>query len=193
MDDILDGLTFDVPEPKAEKEPEPTVKARTYERGVERHHARRYFSEKALDETLPWHFEPGDCYHIISRGDIDSLTYLRAVVRQQPIEFMLLSTWCMAITDLEEIHEWMQDGYIGRVDFYVGEIFPGSYAGPYNYLKENCIAGGGQVLCFPESFQGHGRLRKIFRLRNRELGKRQHESEDGADLHIHRHRAGRFL
>ena len=113
-----------------------------------RHFDKRVKSELALEKELPWHFEPGCSYHCISFGDVDSLTYLRAIVKQQKIEYCLISTWCMAITDAKEIENWIEKGYIGRIDFYVGEIFQGSYSGVYSYLKDVAKRNNGRICIF---------------------------------------------
>lgn len=128
-----------------EKPQEKTVKVH---RGRDRHFERRIKSELALEKELPWHFEKGEAYHCISFGDVDSLTYLRCIVKQQRIKYLLLSTWCMAITDAEEIKKWMDDGYIHRADFYVGEIFQGSYGPIYDFIKANCLQNGGRIAVF---------------------------------------------
>lgn len=153
MDDLLDfdldiNLDLDY-KPKQEKElPQEKPKAKVYTRGTQRHHTRRLTSELALENELPWHFEAGNTYHCISGGDVDSLTYLRSIVKQQKIQWCMLSTWCMAITDLEEIRDWMRKGYIGRVDFYVGEIFPNSYREIFEFLKRECIQPEARVAVF---------------------------------------------
>lgn len=117
-----------------------------YSRG--RYFERRIKSELALEQVLPWHFENGAAYHCFSFGDVDSLTYLRAIVKQQRVEYALLSTWCMAITDVEEIEKWVQCGDLGRIDFYVGEIFQASYADIYLKLSELVRRCGGRVAIF---------------------------------------------
>lgn len=109
---------------------------------------KRIQSELVLEGILDWHFAPGTAYHCISFGDVDSLSYLRAVVKQQPLEYALLSTWCMAITDVKELEGWLEKGYIGRMDFYVGEIFQGSYWDVYQYLKDVAGRYGGRVCIF---------------------------------------------
>lgn len=113
-----------------------------------RYFERRIKSELALEETLPWHFEPGAAYHCFSFGDVDALTYLRAIVKQQRVEYALLSTWCMAVTDVEEITKWIDHGDLGRMDFYVGEIFQASYAPVYLMLCEMVRRFGGRVAIF---------------------------------------------
>ena len=117
-------------------------------RTKERHFERRIKSELNLEQTLPWHFEKGASYHCISFGDVDSLTYLRVIIKQQPLEYVLLSTWCMAITDVMEIKKWLDAGYIKRIDFYVGEIFPKQYAAVYQYVLDNCLKGGARIAVF---------------------------------------------
>ena len=112
------------------------------------HQTRRILSEVSLEKELPWHFEPNATYHCVSMGDVDSLTYLRVIVKQQPIEYCLLSTWCMAITDIEEISKWLEAGYIKRMDFYVGEIFTSRYASEWQVLKALVQKHGGRVALF---------------------------------------------
>jgi hypothetical protein len=113
-----------------------------------RHLFRRYSSERRLEELLDWDFRDGDCYHVISQGDIDSLTYLKMVIRQQPLKYCLLSTWCMAMADVDEIGRWLENGRIARLDAYVGEIFKGSYASEYAALKPMIERHGGRVAIF---------------------------------------------
>lgn len=113
-----------------------------------RYFEKRVKSELALEETLPWHFEPGTAYHCFSFGDVDALTYLRAVVKQQRVEYLMLSTWCMAVTDVEEMAKWVERGDLGRVDFYVGEIFQSTYAETYLMLSGMVRRFGGRVAVF---------------------------------------------
>lgn len=113
-----------------------------------RHAARRVLSELALENELPWHFEPDVTYHCISFGDVDILTYFRVIVKQQKIKYALLSTWCMSLEDIKEIQSWLEKGYIGRIDFYIGEIFKSSYLLAYKSLIDICKTFGGRVCMF---------------------------------------------
>lgn len=112
---------------------------------VNRHEMRRVLSELALEKQLPWHFEQGVSYHCISFGDVDSLTYMRVIVKQQRIKYALLSSWCMASEDIAEVRSWIKRGYIGRCDFYIGEIFKASYYKQYEELTALCKELGGRV------------------------------------------------
>lgn len=104
---------------------------------VNRHAMRRVLSELALEKELPWHFERGASYHCI--------TYMRCIVKQQRIRYALVSTWCCASEDIREIRSWIERGYIGRCDFYIGEIFKASYYKQYEELTALCKELGGRV------------------------------------------------
>jgi len=110
-----------------------------------RHEMRRVLSELALEKELPWHFEQGVSYHCISFGDVDALTYMRVIVKQQKIRYALISTWVMALEDIAEVKSWIQRGYVGRVDFYIGEIFKVNYYKQYEELNALCKELGGRV------------------------------------------------
>lgn len=122
-----------------------TVKCR---RSQGRYVERRIKSELYLENALPWHFENGVAYHCFSFGDVDALTYLRCIIKQQRVEYALLSTWCMAATDVDEIAKWVQHGNLSHIDFYVGEIFQSSYASIYLMLSEMVRKYGGRVAVF---------------------------------------------
>lgn len=151
---LFDDLDLDLDfqfEPKVdnpEQDPEEEPGTVQVKRMKERHYTRRITSELNLEKQLDWHLEEGSSYHCISRGDVDSLTYLRMIVKQQRIKYLLVSTWCMAITDVDEIRWWLERGYIDRVDFYVGEIFQNSYSDIYDYIKTKVIRNGGRICVF---------------------------------------------
>lgn len=130
-----------------ESETNPTEAGKTVQvkQTVNRHVMRRAFSELALEKELPWHFEQGVSYHCISFGDVDALTYMRVIVKQQRIRYALISTWCCASEDIAEVRTWLERGYIGRCDFYVGENFKVSYYKQYQELIKLCKDLGGRV------------------------------------------------
>lgn len=113
-----------------------------------RHMFRRFTSERQLEDILDWDFEDGACYHVISMGDIDSLTFLKLVLRQQAVEYCLLSTWCMAAADINELERYLELGRIKRLDCYVGEIFKGTYAKEYLMLCGVMDKYGGRICIF---------------------------------------------
>jgi hypothetical protein len=109
---------------------------------------RRALSESRLLEVLPYEFDTASSYHVISGGDVDSLSYLKHVIRQQRLDFCLLSSWCMALDDVEQLRDWITAGKIKRLDCYVGEIFPGSYEREYRALCEVVRLCSGRVCIF---------------------------------------------
>ncbi len=97
---------------------------------------RKAFSETQLLDVLPKDFKDGESYHCITAGDVDSLSYLKVVLRQQNLEYCLFSTWCMAADDIMQFEEWLESGKIKKLDAYVGEIFPGSYKMEWKKLND---------------------------------------------------------
>ena len=149
--DLATDLTCLLPKEESETESRDELNAGKSVQVIKtenKHAMRRVLSELALEKELPWHFEQGVSYHCISFGDVDALTYMRVVVKQQPIRYALVSTWCMASEAIREIRTWIEQGYIGRCDFYVGEIFKASYFKQYEELQELCKTLGGRfVIC----------------------------------------------
>ena len=146
----LPGIESQPPEqPEAEESDEaekPTI--RVSHRYGHRHLTRKATSEEALSNALDWHFREGDCYHCFSWGDVDALTFFKHVLRQQRVLYLALSTWCMAGEDVDDLRRWHQREMLGRVDFFVGEIFPGSYSEVYAGVLDFCRECGGRVAVF---------------------------------------------
>lgn len=101
-----------------------------------RHIYRRAFSETQLLDITPKEYKKGHSYHFITAGDVDALSYLKTVLRQQPIKYAFLSTWVIASDDILQIEEWLIDKKIEKIDFYIGEIFPKSYPFEWEKLKQ---------------------------------------------------------
>lgn len=113
-----------------------------------RHLFHRLNSERMLEEILPADIEIGASYHFISGGDVDSFSFLQWMLRKTRVDRLLCSTWCIAKTDIEEFHRQIRLGNIGRLDFYVGEILPGSFPEEYAQICEICKDSGGRVAVF---------------------------------------------
>ena len=108
-------------------------------KSANRHHMRQANAEATLAEILPVRIEPGDTWHVISRGDIDSLSYLRHILNGvSHLEHVLMSTWCIAKNDLTELNGWIDTGRIDQFDLYPSEIFPGSYGDEYEQYMKMC-------------------------------------------------------
>lgn len=87
------------------------------------------------------------------------MSFLKIVLRQQDLNYLLFSTWCMASEDIYQIEEWLESGKIKKVDAYVGEIFPGTYKLEYRLLRPIIEKYGGRVAVFKNHskiFAGYG-------------------------------------
>ena len=66
----------------------------------------------------------------------------------------------MANHDVLQIEEWLKSGMLKKVDFYVGEIFPGTYSNEYSELKRIITSKVGRVCVFKNHskiFAGYGK------------------------------------
>lgn len=119
---------------------------------------RRAFGETQLLDITGFDFKDGDSYHVITGGDVDALSFLKVILRQQNLEYLLFSTWCMAAEDVYQFEDWLSQGKIKKLDAYVGEIFPGTYRLEYALLKK-VIEGYGRIGVFKNHskiFAGYG-------------------------------------
>lgn len=108
-------------------------------RTAHRMQMRRATSEKHLAEVLPERFEAGESWHVISHGDVDALSYLAHTLKGvSHFDYVLVSTWCIARADLEQIAQWLDAGLIDQFDLYAGEIFPSQYGDEYEMMLDLC-------------------------------------------------------
>lgn len=103
----------------------------------QRYEYRRAFSEVRMLEAMKYvQLQDGCTYNFITAGDVDSLSFLKVVLNQHNLDYMLCSTWCMAAEDILQIQQWHGAGRIKKFDMYMGEIFPGSYKIEWNMVKK---------------------------------------------------------
>jgi len=178
FDDFDDEHDHDGPDPEMEHEPDPAPiiqketadkKKREHtpmryhtERAAKQYEKRRFFSETNLLNEFEWHLEDGNIYCVITGGDVDSLSFLKHVIRQQPLDYCLLSSWCFGIEDVQEIRKWTEKKLIKRIDFYMGEIARASYAMCTKDLSDIAKSTGGRagvfrnhskvILCYGPAF-----------------------------------------
>lgn len=113
-----------------------------------RHELRRANPEAVLAEVLPAPLDLGATYHVISGGDVGSLSFLGRVLAEAPMDYVLLSTWRMAMPDVEQVEKWLTEGRIGRMDAYGGEIFPSQYPSVHRRFSDVLRAHGGRMAIF---------------------------------------------
>ena len=133
---------------KKEEQPEQPLNSAFFSSSCTRHLFHRVMSERKLEELLPYDLHPGDCLHVISGGDVDSLSYLLWLLRKTRVQKLLISTWCVSTTDIQELERQFDIGNVRQVDFYVGEILPGSYPEEYKAICQLCIKTGGRAAVF---------------------------------------------
>lgn len=139
----------ELPEEKPQKPEKRNHRRRTECFVREQHNIyRKAFSETQLLDAVGLDFKDGESYHCITAGDVDSLSYLKVVLRQQDLHYCLFSTWCMSLDDILQFEEWLEDGRIKHLDAFVGEIFPGTYVVEYNALKRVLKPYGGKIVVF---------------------------------------------
>jgi len=115
---------------------------------------RRAYSETQLLDVIPKELKEGYSYNFITSGDVDALSYLKIILRQQKLDYCLFSTWCMACDDVLQIEEWLKKGMIKTMDAYLGEIFKGSYRNEWNKLNEVIPKYGGKI----KTFMNHSKI-----------------------------------
>lgn len=93
----------------------------------QRREMRRAKSEAVLMDLLPPTLEAGCSWHVISAGDIDARSYIEHVLKNQRLDYLLISSWCMAMEDVKYFVGCLETGQVGKIDFYLGEIFPSQY------------------------------------------------------------------
>lgn len=144
LDGLGDPIAFELETKREAEAKRQAVAAKTRTR----RETRRANSEEHLATILPLMIEPGDAWHVLSHGDIDSLSYLAHAMQTTCFDYVLFSTWCMAMDDVIQLGKWLSEGKIRRIDAYVGEIFPNQYTDEYEALCEIVRPGGGRVCVF---------------------------------------------
>lgn len=109
------------------------------------HLMRRAKSEAVLAEVLPAHLEAGCSYHVISHGDVDALSYLAHVIKSQPLDFLLISTWVMSAPDVRLVERWVDEGRLDRVEFQFGEHMAAEYGDIYAAARRLAVFTGGEA------------------------------------------------
>ena len=103
---------------------------------TDKHLYRRAFSESQLLDATGFDFKDGESYHCLTEGDVDSLSYLKVILRQQDLDYVLFSTWVMAAEDILFLGDMLEKGKIKKMDAYMGEIFPRNYIIEHEMLTD---------------------------------------------------------
>lgn len=83
----------------------------------------RVAREKNLREVFP-KVQAGYSYHVISKGDVDALSYLTMLIENHgPFDDFYGSTWTMSRQDCELLDKYLESGLIKKISFFTGEYF----------------------------------------------------------------------
>ena len=99
-----------------------------------RHLTRRAKSEEVLRSVLPDMVEVGVSYHVMSSGDVDSMSYMTFFMINYCFDEVLISTWVIADSDIDNLIDLMSNGRIKKLKLCLGEIYPGTYPAEYSSL-----------------------------------------------------------
>ena len=99
-----------------------------------RHLTRRAKSEEVLRSVLPDYVDTGDSYHVMSSGDVDSMSFMTFYMVNYTFDDVLISTWVIADSDIDNLIDLMKNGRIKKLKLCLGEIYPGTYPAEYARL-----------------------------------------------------------
>ena len=99
-----------------------------------RHLTRRAKSQEVLMTVLPEAIEPGDSYHVISSGDVDSMSFMTFFMINYDFDDVLISTWVIADSDIDNLIDLLKNKRIRKLKLCLGEIYPGTYPAEYSRL-----------------------------------------------------------
>ena len=99
-----------------------------------RHLTRRAKSEEVLRSVLPDYVDTGDSYHVMSSGDVDSMSFMTFYMVNYTFDDVLISTWVIADSDIDNLVDLMKNGRIKKLKLCLGEIYPGTYPAEYSRL-----------------------------------------------------------
>lgn len=105
-------------------------------------------AEQRLAEILPAEFSAGESWHIMSNGDIDALSFARHVLKSSSWDYLLLSSWTVSMSAIEDFQAWVSAGKLHRIDAYVGEIMATDREKQLQQLTAVCAATDGRTLFF---------------------------------------------
>ena len=85
-----------------------------------RHLTRRAKSEEVLRSILPDSVDVGDSYHVMSSGDVDSMSFMTFYMINYKFDEVLISTWVIADSDIDNLIDMMRHDRIKKLRLYLG-------------------------------------------------------------------------
>lgn len=118
------------------------------------HEGARHFWKKAKDPIVladsvkGWDFKEGDCYHCMTIGMVDSLTWLRIMLQLQTAKYIAISTYALFEGAVCEMFQAWERGRFQRIDFYLGDNVRDRHPETYRRIKELLPSCGGRLVVF---------------------------------------------
>lgn len=151
--------TFGVTAPPSNNVVNNPDRTATLRRREARHHARATKRAEHLNDLIG-PLLPGDSWHIISTGDIDSGSFLELLIaRHGPFEHAYISTWRIAREYINRLRAHLEAKRLGTFTAFTGDYFAARYPADYTALSNLADQYGGRVY----RWQNHA---KMFALRN---------------------------
>lgn len=155
---IFDGLdlaaALGIDAAALSQQPEPETPAPPWVH-IALHTGARHFFKKAknpdaLAESIKgWPFLEGDCYHCLTIGMVDSLTWLRLMMNLQTAKYIAVSTYALFEGAVGEMFQAWEKGRFQRIDFYLGDNVRDRHPETYRRIKELLPGCGGRLVVFP--------------------------------------------
>lgn len=101
--------------------------------GKPRIHLRHLVGKEHLQQEIGI-IGKGEQYHCISMGDLDMMAYLKFILQQRRVEYILISTWQFSSDDIETLCEYKDRGTLKRLDFYCGDAIGESRRTAFYFL-----------------------------------------------------------
>lgn len=155
--DVFDGLdlaaALGIDAAALEQQPEPAM-PEPLSVHIALHTGARHFWKKAKGpEVLAadihgWPFDEGDCYHCMTIGMVDSLTWLRLMMDLQTAKYIAVSTYALFEDAVGDMFKAWERGRFQRIDFYLGDNVRDRHPETYRRIKELLPNCGGRLVVF---------------------------------------------
>lgn len=110
---------------------------------------RRVMGERTLEDALPGEAPgEGESWHVLTYGGLASSSFLLWLAHRQRLKRLILSTWSLNETDVEELRRLVRLGRVGRLDVYCGALAERRTPKAWLALREVCAGSGGRCVTF---------------------------------------------
>lgn len=110
---------------------------------------RRVMGERTLEDAFPGDAPAeGESWHVLTYGGLASSSFLLWLAHRQRLRRLMLSTWSLNETDVDELRRLVRLGMVGRLDVYCGALAERRTPKAWLALREVCAGTGGRCVTF---------------------------------------------